>query len=371
MQFLALVALNACPMHLTIPHATGQYAVVTDVLNTLPVHLIAAGVAPAPALVVADATVETLHGSRLRKVLTAAGYAPHMLTFAPGEAAKALPVLSALYDVALAARPGRHTPVFAFGGGVAGDLGGFLAATLLRGLPLIHLPTTLLAMVDSSLGGKTGINHPTGKNLIGSIYAPRLVFADPALLGSLPDREFVAGLAEAIKHALIADAGFVSWFEQHLGAVLARTPEAVAEAVARAQAIKARFVAEDEFEHGVRALLNFGHTFGHAFEQAAGYGTLLHGEAVAHGMRAALHLSRARTPDLPYDRLRTLVERLPVSPLPVLPPESVRAAMQLDKKRDASGLRFILLDAPGHAFVADDVTEGEVAAALLSVGVGL
>jgi 3-dehydroquinate synthase len=355
------------PMPLTIPHATGQYAVVTDALDTLPVHLIAAGVTPTPSLVVADATVEALHGTRLRQVLTDAGYTPHVLTFAPGETAKAMPVLSALYDEALAARPGRHTPVFAFGGGVAGDLGGFLAATLLRGLPLVHLPTTLLAMVDSSLGGKTGINHATGKNLIGSIYAPRLVLADPALLRTLPDGEFVAGLSEAVKHALIADSEFVTWFEQHLTAVLARKPEAVMEVVARAQAIKARFVAEDEFERGVRALLNFGHTFGHAFEHAAGYGTLLHGEAVAHGMRAALHLSRTRTPDLPYERLCTLVERLPVTPLPPLPPETVQAAMQLDKKRDASGLRFILLDAPGHAYVAVNVTNVEVAAALLSV----
>ncbi len=185
-------------------------------------------------------------------------------------------------------------------------------------------------MVDSSLGGKTGINHAAGKNLIGSIYPPRLVLSDPALLATLPDREFASGLAEAVKHALIADADFVAWWEQHLDAVLARDPARTAEAVARAQAIKAAFVADDEFEHGARALLNFGHTFAHAFEAVAGYGTLLHGEAVALGMQAALVLSHARTPALPLARLRALVARLPLPAAPC-PPGRRRA------RRDAGG----------------------------------
>ncbi|HYE59500.1 MAG TPA: 3-dehydroquinate synthase [Rhodothermales bacterium] len=357
-------------MSLTIPHATGHYAVVTAPLVTLGSHLAATGLRPAPSLVVADAIVDGLHGEHLRTVLEQAGFAPRVLTFPAGESSKSLSVLSTLYDEALEAWPGRHTPVFAFGGGVAGDLSGFFAATLLRGLPLVHVPTTLLAMVDSSLGGKTGINHARGKNLIGSIYPPRLVLADPALLSTLPERQFVAGLAEAIKHALIADAGFFVWFEVHLDEVLARFELRVSEAVARAQAIKARFVADDEFEHGVRALLNFGHTFGHAFEVAAGYGTLLHGEAVAHGMKAALHLSQARTPTLPGARLRGLVERLPVAPIPALSRADVLDAMQLDKKRGARGVRFVLLDAVGHAYVADDVAEVEVEAALASVGIG-
>lgn len=339
---------------LTIAHASGRYAVVTGALETLPAHLDAANVRRGPCLVVTDENVGRLHGDRLDAVLTGAGFAPRRLTVAAGEPSKSLGTLGRLYDDALGAAGApldRGTPVFALGGGVVGDLAGFLAATLLRGLPLVHLPTTLLAQVDSSLGGKTGINHAAGKNLIGAFHPPALVLADAALLATLPDREFTSGLAEAVKHALVADAGFVAWFEANLDRILTREPAATVEAVAWAQRIKAGIVADDEREAGRRALLNFGHTFGHALEGALGYGAILHGEAVAVGMRAALHLSRRVHPDLPFERLDALVARLPV---PVFAPPSAGAlldAMRLDKKRDAAGLRFVLVDAPGHAYV--------------------
>ncbi len=374
---------------LVVPHALGRYAVVTAPLADLPAHMAAAGVVPdapgAALLVVTDATVGGLYGARVAAILGDSGWAPRVLTVAPGEASKALGVLAALYDAALDAEAGppvtRRTPVVALGGGVVGDLAGLFAATLLRGLPLVHVPTTLLAMVDSSLGGKTGVNHARGKNLIGTTTAPRLVFADPSVLATLPDREFAAGLAEAVKHALIADAAAVAWFEANLGAVLARDPASVAHVVAGGQAAKAAFVAEDEFETGRRAFLNFGHTFAHAFEAMAGYGAgdgsgsgarLLHGEAVAHGMRAALVLSHrlGGLSDADLARLDALVARLPAAPLPAMDAGAVVAAMASDKKRGATGLRFVVLDgAPGTARIADGVPDAAVRAALAAVGV--
>ena len=374
---------------LVVPHALGRYAVVTAPLADLPAHLAAAAVVPdapgAPLLVVTDATVGGLYGARVAAILGGAGWAPRVLTVAPGEASKALRVLEALYDAALDPGAGppvtRRTPVVALGGGVVGDLGGLFSATLLRGLPLVHVPTTLLAMVDSSLGGKTGVNHARGKNLIGTTTAPRLVFADPAVLATLPDRAFAAGVAEAVKHALIADVAAVAWFEANLDAVLARDAAAVARVVAGGQAAKAAFVAEDEFETGRRAFLNFGHTFAHAFEALAGYGPgsgsgsdarLLHGEAVVHGMRAALVLSHRlgclSGGDLA--RLGTLVARIPAASLPAMDADAVVAAMASDKKRGATGLRFIVLDgAPGTARLADGVAGADVRAALSAVGV--
>ncbi len=366
---------------LIVPHALGRYAVVTAPLDALPHWMLDAGIAPdapgAPVLVVTDATVDRLYGDRVAAILTGAGWGPRVLTVAAGEASKSLAVLASLYDRALdtpagAAPVTRRTPVVALGGGVVGDLAGLFSATLLRGLPLVHVPTTLLAMVDSSLGGKTGVNHARGKNLIGTTTAPRLVLADPALLATLPDREFAAGLAEAVKHALIADAGAIATFDATLDAVLARAPGAVAAVVAGGQAAKAAFVAEDEFETGRRALLNFGHTFAHAFEALAGYdGRLLHGEAVRHGMRAAVVLSQ-RLGSLSADdaaRLDALVARLPAAPLPPMDADAVLAAMASDKKRGATGLRFIVLDAPGSARIAADVPGADVRAALASVGV--
>lgn len=366
------------PAPIDVPHALGRYAVVTAPIDTLPVHLAAAGLAPegpgAPALVVTDATVGMLYGDRVAALLFEIGWTPRMLTVPAGEASKSLAHLGGLYDAALGldVPPSRRTPVFVLGGGVVGDLGGLFAATLLRGLPLVHLPTTLLAMVDSSVGGKTGLNHARGKNLIGTTTAPRLVLADPAFLATLDAREFAAGLAEAVKHALIADADAVGGFEATLDRVLARDADAVDRVVRAAQAVKARVVAEDEFETGVRAHLNFGHTFGHAFEALAGYdGTLLHGEAVAHGMRCAIalsaHLGTLSTDDAA--RLDALVARLPAAPLPPMTADAAIAAMATDKKRGASGLRFVVLDGVGRAAVRADVPDTAVRAALAVVGV--
>lgn len=358
---------------LTIPHATGRYAVATDALDRLGAYLPDAGIRPGPCLVVTDETVEALHGARLRAVLEALGFVPRVLAIPPGEASKSLARLSSLYDAALApgaSRVDRQTPIFAFGGGVVGDLAGFFAATLLRGLPLVHLPTTLLAQVDSSLGGKTGVNHPSGKNLIGAFYAPRLVLADPALLATLPPRELASGLAEAVKHALLDGEDFVAFFEQHLGAALAGDAAVLAETVARAQRVKAETVIEDEFETGRRAFLNLGHTFAHALEAATGFDprVLTHGEAVARGLRAALALSAAWAdqtgrPPLPLARLDALVARLPVPPLPPLGLDALGAAMQGDKKRGAEGLRFVLLDGVGRATLARGLSDAAVRAA--------
>ena len=368
---------------LVVSHATGRYAVATGAVGALGTYLPDAGIAPGPCLVVTDETVRHLHGDRLLAVLAALGFAPRVLAVPPGEASKSLAQLSALYDAALSGdgssgdgssgdgspgdtpRVDRQTTVFAFGGGVVGDLGGFFAATLLRGLPLVQLPTTLLAQVDSSLGGKTGVNHPAGKNLVGAFYPPRLVLADPSVLATLPPREVASGLAEAVKHALISDADLVAFFEARLDEALAGDPSVLAEVVARAQRIKAEVVVEDEFETGRRALLNFGHTFAHALEAATGFdpATLTHGEAVALGMRAALHLSHALRPALPLARLDALVARLPTPPLPPLAVEALVQAMQADKKRGAEGLRFVVLTGVGAAEVVRGVPETAVRAA--------
>ncbi|MCA0268487.1 MAG: 3-dehydroquinate synthase [Bacteroidetes bacterium] len=352
-------------MPLVVPHATGRYTVAADALDRLGAYLPDTGIAPGPCLVVTDETVQRLHGDRLLGVLDVLGFAPRVLAVPPGESAKSLAQLGALYDAALSSdgpKVNRQTAVFAFGGGVMGDLGGFFAATLLRGLPLVQLPTTLLAQVDSSLGGKTGINHATGKNLIGAFYPPRLVLADPAVLQTLPPRELASGLAEAVKHALIADATLATFFEEHLGNALAGDPAVLAETVARAQRIKAEVVIEDEFETGRRAHLNFGHTFAHALERATGFNpaVLTHGEAVAVGMRCALRLSKALAPHLDAERLDALVARLPVPPLPPLDVDDLMTAMQGDKKRGAEGLRFVVLEDVGRAAVVQGVPDALV-----------
>ena len=333
-------------------------------LAEAPALLREAGLRAGPCLVVTDAHVAALHLDPLREALDAAGWAPHVHVVEPGEATKSLGPLAALYDRALGLGLDRQTPVLALGGGVVGDLAGFAAATLLRGLPLVHLPTTLVAQADSAIGGKTGINHAAGKNLIGAFYQPRLVLADPVTLGTLPAREWTSGLAEVVKAALIADADFAAWLEARWDAVLGRDPAIVGPLVRRAAAVKAEIVAEDEHEEGRRALLNFGHTFGHAIERAAGYGTFTHGEAVALGMRAALHLSRTLRPDEPFTAAEALLARLPVpGGLAAIPTPALVAAMATDKKRSADGLRFVVLEAVGRAGVVAGVPEEVVAAA--------
>ncbi|MEM1044231.1 MAG: 3-dehydroquinate synthase [Bacteroidota bacterium] len=349
----------------SVPLGDGRaYAVHLRPLADTPVLLGEVGLRAGRCLVVTDETVAALYLDSLRDALGSGGWTVRAHVLPPGEASKSAERLEALYGWALGLGIDRATPVLALGGGVVGDLAGFAAATLLRGLPLVQLPTTLIAQADSAVGGKTGINHAAGKNLIGAIWQPRLVVADPATLQTLSARDYASGLAEVVKSALIADADFVGWLGARWDEVLAREPSVVAPLVRRTAAIKAVIVAEDEREAGRRALLNFGHTFAHAIERAAGYGTFTHGEAVALGMRAALHLSRALAPEASFDQADALVSRLPVPPgLAQIPTEALTDAMATDKKRRAGRLRFVVLGKIGQARLAADVTPEAVAAA--------
>ena len=355
-------------VHVALPEGRG-YAVHFEPLAAAPRHLREAGL-EGRALVVTDETVGPLWLGALADALRADGRTVAALAVPAGEASKSLGRLSAVYDWALGQGLDRQTPVLALGGGVVGDLAGFAAATLLRGLPLVHLPTTTIAQVDSAIGGKTGVNHAAGKNLVGAFHQPRVVLADPATLATLPDREFRSGLAEAVKHALIADAGLAARLARDWTALAdERRPDVMAGLVRDAAAVKAAVVEADEREAGDRALLNFGHTFGHALEREAGYGALTHGEAVALGMRAALHLSQslaggrvAGALSEPFRDADALVARLAPAP-PDLDRAALLSAMQSDKKRTAAGLRFVVLDAVGSARLAADVPAPYVRAA--------
>jgi 3-dehydroquinate synthase len=352
------------PSPVAVPLGTRTYEIHFRALADAPALLHDAGLRVGGCLIVTDENVAAHYLAPLRSELESGGWSPRMHVLPPGEATKSAEHLAALYDWALGGALDRRTPVLALGGGVVGDLAGFAAATLLRGLPLIQLPTTLVAQADSAIGGKTGINHAAGKNLIGAFWQPRLVLADPDTLQTLADREWTSGLAEVVKAALIADAEFLDWLDARWDAVVAREPDVVAPLVQRAAAIKAEVVAADEREAGRRALLNFGHTFGHAIERAAGYGTFTHGEAVALGMRAALHLSHALRPDDAFRHADAVVARLPVPPgLAELPTSALTAAMATDKKKADGALRFVVLSAVGRARVTADVTPEQVAAA--------
>lgn len=285
-----------------------------------------------------------------------------------GEAAKSLDRFGELMRELADFGATRDACVVALGGGVVGDLAGFAAACWMRGIDCVQLPTTLLAMVDSSVGGKTAVDLPQGKNLVGAFHPPRAVFADTATLRTLPDRELRAGLAEVVKYGAIRDADFLAWLEANVGALLARDPDALAEAIARSCAHKAAIVERDPLEHGERALLNFGHTFAHAIETEQGYGGLNHGEAVAVGMVCAARLSaRLGWADaVDADRLAALLARfgLPVD-IPAGPSlEALVARMRLDKKATAGSLRFVLWRGPGQAEMAAGVQEGDVLEAM-------
>ncbi|HEX9950948.1 MAG TPA: 3-dehydroquinate synthase [Rubricoccaceae bacterium] len=359
---------------ITVTHAAGRYAVHTEALACTPARLREAGLAPGLALVVTDATVAGLYLDALARALRADGWTPHPVVVAPGEGSKSLASYADVCDAALSAGPSRATPVLALGGGVVGDLGGFAAATLLRGLPLIHLPTTVLAQVDSSIGGKTGVNTSRGKNLVGAFWAPRFVLADPAVLATLPAREVRSGLAEAVKHGLLAGGPLLDLLIENrdrLAAPDGLPPDVLGRIVHEAAAVKAAVVSADERESGARAHLNLGHTFGHALEAAAGYGTLTHGEAVAVGMRAALHLSASLATGgavaalaAPWAEMDALVARLDPPAVPeTVTTDALVSAMTLDKKRDAAGLRFVVLDDVGAPRLASRVSEALVRAA--------
>ena len=306
------------------------------------------------AAIVTNSTVGPLYAPALRHALLAHCSAVQVIELPDGEEHKDWTTLNRIFDGLLEAGSDRKTMVFALGGGVVGDMAGFAAACYMRGVPYVQVPTTLLAQVDSSVGGKTAINHPLGKNMIGVFNQPLRVIADIDTLDSLPDRELVAGLAEVIKYGPIADDEFLAWLESHLEALLGRDRAALTYAVRRSCEIKAEVVALDERESNIRAILNFGHTFGHAIETGLGYGRWLHGEAVGCGMVMATDLShRLGLIGQAYaTRVRKIIERagLPVS-APALGVDRYLELMRLDKKAEAGEIRFVLIEAPGKACV--------------------
>ena len=306
-------------------------------------------------LVVTNVTVGALYLDPL--VAGLAGKRVRSLALPDGEQFKTLETLARVFDALVEARLNRDAAIVALGGGVIGDLAGFAAACYQRGIGFVQVPTTLLAQVDSSVGGKTGVNHPGGKNLIGAFHQPRAVLADLATLRTLPPRELRAGLAEVIKYGLIDDADFLAWLERHLEALLALDPAALSHAVRRSCEIKARIVATDEREQGPRALLNFGHTFGHAIETASGYGEWLHGEAVAMGMLLAADMSRHLGWLAPQDveRVRDLLHRAGLQTrAPSVGARRAHELMGMDKKVLQGRIRLVLLRRLGQAIVTGD-----------------
>ena len=345
--------------------------------RSYPIH-IGAGLIGSPALyaphlkggsvaIVTNAVVAPLYLARLKQALGGARVTE--IVVPDGEQAKRWEVLETVFDRLLEARCGRDTLVVALGGGVIGDLAGFAAATYQRGVPFLQVPTTLLAQVDSSVGGKTAINHARGKNMVGAFHQPLAVIADVATLDTLPDRELRSGLAEVIKHGFALDAAFVEWLEKNIDLLLQRDAGALAHAVRRSCELKARIVAADEREAGERALLNFGHTFGHAIEAGTGYGAWLHGEAVAAGMVMASELSSlmGHLKKNEVSRVRELLKRagLPVKG-PALAPERLIELMAVDKKAAKGRTRFVVLEAIGRAALRADIDERRVREAIVA-----
>lgn len=327
----------------------------------------------ARAIIVTNEVVAPLHLGALVASLQAAGIAFGEVILPDGEKVKNWETLNHIYDALLEQRCERSTTLIALGGGVIGDLAGFAAATYQRGVPFVQVPTTLLAQVDSSVGGKTGINHPLGKNMIGAFYQPQLVLADTDTLATLPDRELSAGLAEVIKYGLIRDLDFFGWLEGNIDALLDREPQALAFAVARCCVNKAEVVGADERETGARALLNYGHTFGHAIEAGTGYGNWLHGEAVAVGSVMAAELSSRMgwlsAADVARIRQLFLRARLPVAG-PSLGEERYMELMSLDKKVESGRIRFVLLRRIGEAIVCADAPAGDCRSAIAACSPG-
>jgi 3-dehydroquinate synthase len=319
------------------------------------------------AVVITNEVVGPLHLATLARSLEEAGIQVGKVILPDGEIHKTWLTLNSIYDELLRQRCERSTTLIALGGGVIGDLVGFAAATYLRGVPFVQVPTTLLAQVDSSVGGKTGINHPLGKNMIGAFYQPRVVLADTDTLNTLPDRELCAGLAEVIKYGMIRDRPFLEWIDLHIEDLVGRKPDALTYAIERSCANKAAVVAADETESGVRALLNLGHTFGHAIEAGTGYGAWLHGEAVAAGTVMAARLSAGLGWITPADveRIRSLFHRagLPTEG-PALGVRRYLNLMRLDKKVAAGKIRLVLLRALGEGILYAEARDEDIAAAI-------
>lgn len=319
------------------------------------------------ALIVTDSNIAATHAATVRSSLLSAGWRCEVEVLPAGEPSKSLDVVTRVYDRLIAMQADRRTIIVAVGGGVVGDAGGFIAATYTRGLPFVQIPTTLLSAVDSSVGGKTGVNHPLAKNMIGAFYQPIGVLIDTATLETLPDREYRAGLAEVVKYGVILDAEFFAYLEHHVDAINARRPDAVRHIIAKSCQLKAMVVEQDEFEAtGLRAVLNYGHTFGHAFEALCGYGQLLHGEAVAIGMIYASRLAERRglIDSSATSRQVSLLKDLHLpTALPdgvSLSTDAILARMRLDKKAVSGSLRFVLPTKIGEVKTFGDVPEADV-----------
>ncbi|MGO9445578.1 MAG: 3-dehydroquinate synthase [Thiobacillaceae bacterium] len=322
------------------------------------------------AAIVTNTIVGPLYLEPLSRSLERVGVSVLPIILPDGEEYKDWETLNLVFDALLQNHAERNTTLVALGGGVIGDMTGFAAASYQRGVPFIQVPTTLLSQVDSSVGGKTGINHPLGKNMIGAFYQPKVVLSDTDTLKTLPDRELSAGLAEVIKYGLIWDPDFFAWLEVNVEQLRARNVAAISHAIYRSCAIKAQIVAQDERESGVRALLNLGHTFGHAIEAGMGYGIWLHGEAVGAGMALAARLSQQlgliSVSDL--TRAESLIVRagLPVD-APALGVDRYLDYMRVDKKVEGGKMRFVLLEKIGKAFVTGDVRDADLRHILGSV----
>ena len=323
--------------------------------------------APARRFVVSSPLVWRLHGPQLARAL--GGVEPILVP--DGERFKQLPTVARIYDALLRANADRATTIVTFGGGVIGDMAGFAAASFLRGVALAHVPTTLLAQVDSAIGGKVGVNHPLGKNLIGAFHQPHAVVVDPLVLATLPRREFRAGLYEVIKYGMTSSAPLFDRIARDRKAIFARAPEALTPIIAESCRIKADVVGRDEREGGLRRILNFGHTAGHAIEAVTKYRRFRHGEAIGYGMLVAAELARARGALADADRkaLADLIASLgPLPPIADLASAQMLEAMQHDKKVVAGRLHFVLPTAVGASTIVDDVTEKELRSALKQVG---
>ena len=357
-------------VELTLPHASYSIRIEPHLLSRLGELTRAAAPHDMVALL-ADDSVYAHFGATAEQSLRDADYEVVSHRITPGEDRKTLGTVRQLYDVLVDARLERGSPVIALSGGVVGDMVGFVAASYLRGVPFIQCPTTLVAMVDASVGGKVGVNLPQGKNLVGSFYQPKLVVIDTETMRTLPPRELRCGLAECVKHGMIRDADLVDWTERNLAAIQALDADAFVELVDRNVRLKAEVVIADEKEAGVRAHLNFGHTFAHAIETTLGYGHYHHGEAVALGMVAATNLAvdTGRCGADVARRLTQLLQRigLPTAAADLPPTEQLNAAMLLDKKVAAGRIRFVLPDRVGAVSIVDDVPPAALDAAWASL----
>ena len=371
------VGVDASSVHVNLGERSYEIRIVSDGLTELPALLpswldrsVYRAGSSRLAHIVTDRNVRR-HAAVVHDSLTRAGWSCGLSELEPGEKTKSVNNLSTIWDALIASKADRQTVIIAVGGGVIGDLAGFAAASFVRGLPFVQVPTSLLADVDSSVGGKTGINHPAAKNMLGAFHQPVGVLIDTAVLETLPAREFSAGLAEVVKYGVILDADFFTFLEQRAESINRRDPNILRQVVARCCRLKADVVEKDEFERtGLRAVLNYGHTFGHAFEALAGYGELLHGEAVAIGMLYASRLAE-RLGFIDAATTRRQEELLSLFGLPTQLPgdwphteDAVIGRMKLDKKTLGGQLRFVLPKRLGHVEIVNDVTETNVRAVL-------